>query len=642
MPRLALAAILPALSIGALLGSLVSAMFLPRIALARFVKAEDLPAVSELERARIDVDKMGRSHVTIDRVIRVVNDEGRERESLQSIDFNDRTSKMTILLAETVNGTNHVPVAKKNIEVKPVGDFSRYFDTMKRAKINFPQVKSGSRIHLRYRIDVHEVPNEGFWSFMADFNWWYMEKYDAVITSELPLYHWKNDSEGVFEIKTSEVHGKHVITVKSTRPIIRLTTQEENPFIRSERSLAFGVTSLNDWHKFAGLTIQRQEKLLDQRLPPSMERIREAALKEKTTVDKLNRVAALISHDYRYFGDWRHRNGGYLPRPMPEIHATRYGDCKDLSLVAVAIYRSMGLEADLAWTIRGEPHVRPNPDAYKMPIDWFNHAITRVKADGRIFWIDPTNPVAHASFLPTDIAGKPAFVLNANDPHLEYTPELQASESSRHWEFVYDYQPNHTFKVTGKLKLSGRAAVYQATNLVYKPLEAVKYDLLRSLSFGRKISDSWLGDLPGATRIVSDIDVPFRFTLNEGGVRTSAGYGFLLTRESPVDRLLEDVHGRVSDFYLDSPVVWTSREELVGVTRVGRMNMNCDLKTKWIAFNRQVSDTINGVLVLDRVEILKNIIPNEELITPAFEKFQNELRECFYRAAIVFKPARGD
>jgi hypothetical protein len=236
-------------------------LFLTSHAQARLAASADLPSVAEVEKADIDVDAHGHSKVVIDRILRINNDEGRERESLQFIDFNDRASKLKILLAETINGKKRTPVDKKNIEIKPVGDFSRYFDTQKKAKITFPDVQIGSRIHLKYEMDVHEVPNEGFWSFLGDFNGWYMEKYEAHIRSVLPLYVWKNDPQSVFEMTPSKKGKFFALEIHSKAPIAELTTQEENAFIRSERSSTFVISTMGAWADYAHETIANQEKL---------------------------------------------------------------------------------------------------------------------------------------------------------------------------------------------------------------------------------------------------------------------------------------------------------------------------------------------------------------------------------------------
>lgn len=605
---------------------------------ARLAAPSDLGSVYESESAEVEVDLHGHSKMIVERLIRINNDEGRERESQQSIDFNDRASTLKILAAATINGQKRTPVSKKNIEIKAIGDFSRFFDVQKKAKISFPNVQIGSRIYMKYELDTREVPNEGFYSFLADFNWWYMEHYQAKIRSRLPLYFWKNDPARVLSMTASRDGSWYTMDIHSTGPIRLQTTQEENAFIRSERSETFVVSSVDSWDKYALATIENQEKLFTKTLPSGLEKIRLAAAKVEGTVEKLDLVASMISQEFRYFGDWRRRNGGFLPRSLSEINETRYGDCKDLSLAAAAIFRSLGLTADLAWTLRGDFNLRPSPDWYKLPVDWFNHAVTRVEApDGQIYWIDATNPVTYARAVPQDISGKMAFVLRADKPFLEMIPELDSKSFQLEKNLVYRFQPDHSLKVDGNLGLKGRAAINLTTSVFYKPVETVNYDLVHALSYGYKILNPYVGEYPRGTRIVSDKDIKVAFTLSDVGVRTSSGFGFLLMRENATDRLLEDTRDRVSDLAIDIPGVWINREELTGVRRIGRFSLDCDLHSEWANASRKVTDSDTGVVSTDRLEILKTVIPNEALHTKEFESFQKSLRECFFRAAIIFE-----
>lgn len=626
------------LSLRMLITCALMAITLASVAEARFAKESDLASVNEFERAEIDVDSRGHSKVVIERLIRIKNDEGRERESTQAIEFNDRSARLKILSAQTLNGKRAINVSKKNIEIKPVGDFSRYFDTLKRAKITFPNVQVGSKIRLKYEIDTHEVPNEGFFSFLADFNSWYMEKYEAVIRSALPLNVVKNDPENLFQITPSKQGRFYFLEIHTTKPIMRQTTEEESAFIRADRNPSFVVSSLESWQQYATQTIANQEKLFAKKLPASMMKIRDAALGEKTVIEKLDRVSSLVSQEFRYFGDWRRRNGGFIPRTLAEIHQTRYGDCKDLSLVTAAIYRALGFKADIAWTLRGDPHLQPLKLWYEHPVDWFNHAVTRVEVDGKVYWIDATNPVTYASSVPADISGKPAFVLDAEKPFLDTIPALTSDSYHMGKSFTYEYQPDHSLKTEGELTLKGRAAINLTMNGFYKPLDGVNYDLIRALSYGYKLRRFKVGEYPHGSRIVGDLVVPFEFTLTDIGVRTSAGYGFLLSREGAVDRLIEETRDRASDIYLDPPGVWTNREELVGVRRIGERDLNCDLKSEWVHAKRDVRDTPTGIVTTDRFEIKKSLVPNEILHTAEFERFQSALRECFFRAALVVEP----
>jgi hypothetical protein len=80
--------------------------------------------------------------------------------------------------------------------------------------------------------------------------------------------------------------------------------------------------------------------------------------------------------------------GGYRPRPLDQIWATRYGDCKDGSVLLTAVLRALGVEAVCALvnTAFGDdlPGVPPN-------VLSFNHCIVRARIDGRAFWFDATH-----------------------------------------------------------------------------------------------------------------------------------------------------------------------------------------------------------------------------------------------------------
>lgn len=80
--------------------------------------------------------------------------------------------------------------------------------------------------------------------------------------------------------------------------------------------------------------------------------------------------------------------GGYRPRPLEQIWDTRYGDCKDGSVLLTAVLRALGVDATCALvnTAFGEdlPNVPPN-------VLSFNHCIVRARIGDRILWLDATN-----------------------------------------------------------------------------------------------------------------------------------------------------------------------------------------------------------------------------------------------------------
>lgn len=120
---------------------------------------------------------------------------------------------------------------------------------------------------------------------------------------------------------------------------------------------------------------------LRQEVEAIMARSREPAAR---LVEALRFVQGLLRYHSVSVGE-----GGYRPRPLEQIWATRYGDCKDGSVLLTAVLRQMGIEAVCALvnTAYGDDldQTPPNPLS-------FNHCIVRARVGGRTLWLDSTLP----------------------------------------------------------------------------------------------------------------------------------------------------------------------------------------------------------------------------------------------------------
>lgn len=79
--------------------------------------------------------------------------------------------------------------------------------------------------------------------------------------------------------------------------------------------------------------------------------------------------------------------GGFVPRKLNRIWASRSGDCKDASHLLSAVLRQVGMDAvpALVNTDRGPVLMDEPPSLHA-----FNHCIVRLRLDGRTYWLDPT------------------------------------------------------------------------------------------------------------------------------------------------------------------------------------------------------------------------------------------------------------
>lgn len=607
---------------------------------AKLATVADLPFVVEADRVEITVGADGKSRLVRDVIVRINNDQGRESQSVQSMTFNSRAQRFKLLEAATLNGppdkTVRVPVPKRDVEIKEIGELTQAFDSIKQVALSYPQVKVGSRLRFKYSIETVEIPLKGFWSLGLVLSNEAIEKFQLRVVSKLPLEHVVNDRDGKLRVRESKRKGENELVVESIGPLLGVTTQEEAPFFRPERALGIWVSSVRDWKSYARDMIPVHQALLTKPLPPELVEIRDKAALEKTAQARIERVAALIAQEFRYFGDWRRRHGGYVPRSLKEIADSRYGDCKDLSLIATAIFRALGYKADMAWIYRGE--IAPAEKAYELPVDMsFNHAIARVEAEGRTYWVDATNPVAFAQGVYPDIAGRATFVLDPSGGRLDRTPVLEAASATDLTKLSYDVQSDGSLKVEGTLRLGGRVAIGLTARAFYSPVESVNYDIIRALSNGGKILESTVGGFDRGSRVVKDLEIPVKFTLSDIGLRTSAGFGFPLMRPDVVSSLLVETKDRASDLYLETPGVSRTQLELRGVRKIGRAKLDCELESEQATLKRTVRDTDRGVSIEDVVEVKKAIVPNEVLASESFAAFQRGLRECFNRAAVVLE-----
>jgi transglutaminase-like putative cysteine protease len=80
-------------------------------------------------------------------------------------------------------------------------------------------------------------------------------------------------------------------------------------------------------------------------------------------------------------------DSGYKPTAPSAVFDRRFGDCKDKSFLLVAILRALGFEA---WPTLVNTRIRQGVAELHPSATAFDHAITEVKVDGLIYWLDST------------------------------------------------------------------------------------------------------------------------------------------------------------------------------------------------------------------------------------------------------------
>src|SRR6185437_5848516 len=94
---------------------------------------------------------------------------------------------------------------------------------------------------------------------------------------------------------------------------------------------------------------------------------------------------------------------GFIPRPADTVYKRKYGDCKDMSSIIMAMCRKAGLDAHFVWI--GTTEKPYTFEETPLPLV-SNHMICAVKLGGDWVFMDGTDPALPFGKNREDIQGK--------------------------------------------------------------------------------------------------------------------------------------------------------------------------------------------------------------------------------------------
>jgi|GEM_PF-558288 len=216
----------------------------------------------------------------------------------------------------------------------------------------------------------------------------------------------------------------------------------ERPGVRFEslappwtvQSAGIQFSEWRDWAEVAATFTPLYEE--NEPLPADVEaEIARIEAEEKTASGRAAAVLRFTQNAVRYLAI-SIGEGGFTPRMLEAICATRYGDCKDKSKLYVAMARRLGLDAC--------PALVNTRDGYGINT-WlpsgvvFDHCIVRVVADGAVHWLDPTRMM------------QPSPLASLNKCHFGWALPLKPGAAAL--ERMPDPSPAHTLETEERVTL---------------------------------------------------------------------------------------------------------------------------------------------------------------------------------------------
>jgi transglutaminase-like putative cysteine protease/tetratricopeptide (TPR) repeat protein len=221
-----------------------------------------------------------------------------------------------------------------------------------------------------------------------------------------------------------------------------------------------------------------------------------------TAEEKLYRIHEYVMEEIRYEQDYESFIAGVKPHPASMVVERRYGDCKDKTVLFIALAKKAGIEARFA-TVRTRDRGQVRK---QVPSQQFNHAIVYVPAqaglpEGRFF--DSTADALDIDVLRDDNAGTEALVYDAKARRHEWLPIP--------WQGTGHHQARHELKLAlasdgsahGELSLSGRGRFGSVLRRVSRNPEVFKQfaQMVAGAQFpGSSLSESRPADIADLRR----------------------------------------------------------------------------------------------------------------------------------------------
>lgn len=251
------------------------------------------------------------------------------------------------------------------------------------------------------------------------------------------------------------------------------------------------------------------------------------ATEAKTPVEKLQLALDFVQNQIRYFGTEIGENS-HRPSAPDKVIKQRFGDCKDKTLLLIAMLKELGITASpVLVSTRLRNDVEPG---FSSPL-LFNHVIARVELDGQVYWLDGTRQ-GQTGTLPQRQSyglGK-GLILRADANSLTDLPgtenEMRVAVEETYRIKAFSEPPLLDFRMTyyGELAEMLRQAV--AT----QPPETLEQNLNRDLIHAHpgliKAAPMKLEDVPGenALRIVGSFTAPKLWRIPDEKRRLTGDY----------------------------------------------------------------------------------------------------------------------
>ncbi len=164
----------------------------------------------------------------------------------------------------------------------------------------------------------------------------------------------------------------------------------------------------------------------------------------------LREIQKTVRYTGLYLGD-----KNLMPTPPTEILQRGFGDCKDVSVLLIAMLRKVGFDAQMALVNSVERNLPRNTPGLGI----FNHAIVVVRGEQPV-WIDTTVSLNREGSLPFELHGTQALIAAQDNAELVTIRAADPAENGLAFDMTFTAQPNDIGSVKIQSHARGNKEIY--------------------------------------------------------------------------------------------------------------------------------------------------------------------------------------
>lgn len=614
----------------------ITLFFITSTTFARLQKTEEASHRYINLKQYYKISKDGSYKGIEERELEILNEAGRKDYGFIKLHYTPNTGNVKVQEAYSLTNGIKQKVSADMIEDKSIASNGTGFDSTNQITINFPDVKVGSKIYLKYSFEKQTPSLKNFFSTSEFFGWREnIERQNIFIESDLDLKYYLHDPNKHIEVEQKKENSKSYLNISLTKPIFVYPVEEKEPYIPRIATPYIEISTEDNWnYKMLEPLILQNEEVLKQELPEKLKEIANQAKNIQGFQNQVNFLIKEIQDHIRYFGDWRTIKGALVPRDLSIITQTGFGDCKDYSAILTVLLRQLGYDAHIAWVYRGYPFI---PYTIHLPsLSNYNHAITYVEKDNKEYWFDATNSMVFTQEPLSDISNRDAVILAKNENIFKFIPNNDYKSNLIKVSVDFDKIGTGEVHAKAQIDLKGLPASDWSGSELKQSKESIKNELLSWVSTAVKnVTENQFEDFDLKSRITTDYSFKFTFKERNKFFKSNYGPSFFLWENSAAKMIGEELEKRDTDLYLKSPKTYIYQFKFKNMKTKNLKFLECHIKSEWLNFNREIKSLKTGIETLDKIEVKKAFIRQSEFSSKEVQTLKKQLQDCMLNKIIT-------